>query len=227
MRKKIGLLLVLVVVGFAFVNSPVTQLPEGFVYVKDHIPDLEVELRYFTNNNFIGMPIEGYNSNRLIFTAEATEALKKVQEDLRNQNLCLKVYDAYRPQRAVDHFVAWSKDLADTIKKREFYPEVEKQFLFRDGYIASKSGHSRGSTIDLTIIDADTGEPLDMGGPYDFFGELSWLDYTDLTEAQLRNRQLLQDVMLKYNFRNYPKEWWHFTLRWEPFPDTYFDFVVE
>ncbi|MBA6152956.1 M15 family metallopeptidase [Gelidibacter maritimus] len=227
MRKNNILLLVFILIGFAFVKAPVAQLPEGFVYVKDHIPDLDVELRYYTSNNFIGKPIDGYNSNRLIMTRAATEALEKVQDELRYQNLCLKVYDAYRPQRAVNHFVAWSKDLTDTIQKREFYPDVDKQFLFRDGYIASKSGHSRGSTIDLTITDGNTGVPLDMGGAYDFFGEQSWLDYTNLTEVQLQNRQLLQDVMLKHNFRNYPKEWWHFTLRWEPFPDTYFDFVVE
>lgn len=227
MTKNNTLLLVLILVSFAFVKSAVAQLPDGFVYVKDHIPDLEVELRYFTTNNFIGKPIEGYHSNKLILTSAATEALKKVQSDLRNQNLCLKVYDGYRPQRAVNHFVAWSKDLNDTIQKREFYPEVEKQFLFKEGYIASKSGHSRGSTIDLTIIDGDTGEPLDMGGPYDFFGEQSWLEYSDITENQKANRALLQTVMLKHNFRNYIKEWWHFTLRWEPFPDTYFDFEVE
>ena len=227
MKKNKVVLLGLVLLGFAFVKPTIMPLPEGFVYVKDHIPDLEVELRYFTTNNFIGKPIDGYNSNRLIFTAQATSALKKVQEDLRNQNLCLIVFDAYRPQRAVDHFVAWSKDLSDTLQKREFYPEVEKQFLFREGYIASKSGHSRGSTIDLSIMDSNSGELLDMGGAYDFFGEKSWLDYTNLTDIQLQNRQILQDAMLKHNFRNYPKEWWHFTLRWEPFPDTYFDFEVE
>lgn len=227
MGKNNILLFALVLMGFTGVTTSVAQLPDGFVYVKDHIPDIEVELRYFTSNNFIGRPIDGYNANRLIFSAEATKALKKVQEELRNQNLCLKVYDAYRPQRAVNDFVAWSKDLGDTLQKQEFYPEVEKQFLFREGYIASKSGHSRGSTIDLTVMDGNTGEVLDMGGFFDFFGEQSWLDYTDLTEAQLQNRQLLQDVMLKHNFRNYPKEWWHFTLRWEPFQETYFDFVVE
>lgn len=227
MRKNKGLLLVLIILGFAFTKSPTGQLPEGFVYVKDHIPDLDVELRYFTENNFVGKPIEGYHSNRLILTLEAAEALKKVQEAVRNQNLCLKVYDGYRPQRAVDQFVGWAKNLGDTINKREFYPEVEKQFLFSEGYIASKSGHSRGSTIDLTITDGNTGEPLDMGGAYDFFGEQSWLDYTHISDAQQKNREVLQAVMLEHNFRNYPKEWWHFTLRWEPFPDTYFNFPVE
>ncbi|MEO9076201.1 MAG: M15 family metallopeptidase [Gelidibacter sp.] len=227
MRKNKVLLLVLILLGFAFAKTPTSQLAEGFVYAQEEIPDLDVELRYLTDHNFIGMPIDGYKSNRLILTKEAMEALKKVQHDLRNQNLCLKVYDGYRPQLAVDHFVRWAKDLADTINKREFYPEVEKQFLFNEGYIASKSGHSRGSTLDLTIIDADTGELLDMGGFFDFFGEQSWTDSPDITEAQKQNRAILKSAMEKHNFRNYPKEWWHYTLRWEPFPDTYFEFLVE
>ncbi|WP_366915499.1 M15 family metallopeptidase [uncultured Gelidibacter sp.] len=227
MMKNKGLLLVLIILGFAFAKSPVNPLPEGFVYVKDYIPDLDVELRYLTDHNFVGKPIDGYHTNTLILTKDAAVALQKVQEALRYQNLCLKVYDGYRPQRAVNNFVAWAKDLGDTINKREFYPEVEKQFLFSEGYIASKSGHSRGSTIDLTITDGNTGEPLDMGGAYDFFGEESWLSYANLTEAQQNNREILQKVMQANNFRNYPKEWWHFTLRWEPFPDTYFDFPVE
>lgn len=227
MRKNKGLLLVLIVLGFAFAKTPTSQLAEGFVYAQDEIPDLDVQLRYFTDNNFVGMPIEGYKSNRLILTKEAAEGLKKVQEDLRSQNLCLQVYDGYRPQRAVDHFVRWAKDLGDTINKHKFYPEVEKQFLFSDGYIASKSGHSRGSTIDLGIIDANTGEPLDMGGFFDFFGGKSWTDNPDITEIQKQNRAILRSAMEKHNFRNYEKEWWHYTLRWEPFPDTYFDFLVE
>lgn len=222
------LLFVLAIVGFAFTNTPVaTQLPEGFVYVKDEIPDLDVELRYFTDHNFVGMPIEGYHAHKLILTKEATEALKKVQEDLQYQNFCLKVYDGYRPQRAVNHFVAWARDLGDTINKQVFYPEVEKQFLFGDGYIASRSGHSRGSTVDLTMTDGSTGELIDMGGFFDFFGEQSWTDDPNITAAQKQNRAILRSVMEKYNFRNYPKEWWHFTLRWEPYPDTYFDFPVE
>lgn len=227
MMKNKGLLLVFIILGFAFAKTSTVQLPEGFVYVKDEIPDLDVELRYFTDHNFVGMPINGYQSNALILTKEATQALKKVQEELQYQNLCLKVYDGYRPQTAVNQFVGWARDFSDTINKQEFYPDVDKQNLFSEGYIASKSGHSRGSTIDLTITDGNTGEPLDMGAPYDFFGEQSWVDYEEITETQKENRQLLQTVMLNHNFRNYPKEWWHFTLRWEPFPDTYFDFPVE
>ena len=203
------------------------DLPEGFVYAKDIILDLDVELRYFGSYNFVGDTIDGYNANTLIITKATAEKLKLVQVELQSQNLCLKVYDGYRPQRAVNHFVRWAKVLDDTLMKSDFYPKVKKQNLFNSGYIASKSGHSRGSTLDLTIADGETGEPLDMGSPFDFFGEQSWVDYPNITAEQKRNRQLLQTVMLKHNFRNYPKEWWHFTLRWEPFPKTFFDFEVE
>lgn len=227
MKKNKLLLLLWIVLGFSFSETSMAQLPDGFVYAQDEIPDLDVELRYFTTHNFVGSPIDGYKANRLILTREAAAALKKVQDELRDRNLCLKVYDGYRPQRAVNHFIRWAKNLEDTVNKQEFYPKVEKQFLFREGYIASKSGHSRGSTLDLTVIDGNTGEPLDMGGFFDFFGEESWTDHPHLTEVQKANRKLLLDVMAKYNFRNYPKEWWHFTLRWEPFPNTYFDFLVE
>jgi len=203
------------------------QLPEGFVSVKEVIPDLDVELRYFSSNNFVGKPIEGYETNKLIVTRPTANALKLVHEELQNHNLCLKVYDGYRPQRAVNHFVKWARDINDTINKQLFYPEVNKQNLFKLGYIASKSGHSRGSTLDLTIIDGNTGIALDMGSPYDYFGEESWVSYSGISEEQKANRQLLQNIMLKYGFRNYPKEWWHFTLIGEPFPNTYFDFPIE
>jgi D-alanyl-D-alanine dipeptidase len=203
------------------------ELPEGFVYVRSVIPDLDVELRYFTTHNFVGDTIDGYKSNNLILTKETAEKLKLVQDELQQQNLCLKVYDGYRPQRAVNHFIRWARDLNDTVNKSIFYPSVKKRNLFKEEYIASRSGHSRGSTIDLTLIDGNTGKPLDMGSPFDFFGEQSWVDYPNITEEQKKNRQILQRVMLKHNFRNYPKEWWHFTLRWEPFPKTYFDFQVE
>jgi D-alanyl-D-alanine dipeptidase len=204
-----------------------SELPEGFVYVKAIIPDLDVELRYYSTNNFIGDTIQGYKSNRLILTNETVKALILVQDELQIQNICLKVYDGYRPQRAVDHFVVWARDLADTINKQQYYPKVEKRNLFNEGYIASKSGHSRGSTLDLTLTDGNTGEPLDMGSPYDFFGEESWVEYQAISDEQKANRALLQQVMQKHNFRNYENEWWHFTLRWEPFPETYFDFEVE
>ncbi|MBF8151105.1 M15 family metallopeptidase [Winogradskyella sp. F6397] len=215
--------LILLTLGFQQQQT----LPEGFVYAKSVIPDLDVELRYFSENNFVGDTINGYKANRLIVTKGTAEKLKLVQEELQQQNLCLKVYDGYRPQRAVNHFIEWARELNDTVNKSLFYPEVEKKNLFKAGYIASRSGHSRGSTVDLTITNGETGEPLDMGSPYDFFGKASWIAHDDLTDEQKQNRQLLQTVMLKHNFRNYSKEWWHFTLRWEPFPKTYFDFEVE
>lgn len=202
------------------------NLPDGFVRVKTLIPDLDVELRYYGTDNFVGDTINGYHANTLILTEEAAMQLKMVQEDLQKQNLCLRVYDGYRPQRAVNHFMSWAKKLNDTINKSRFYPHVDKKNLFKEEYIASRSGHSRGSTLDLTIIDGETGKPLDMGSAYDFFGEQSWVDYKGISKAQRANRQLLQSIMAKYNFRNYPKEWWHFTLRGEPFPTTYFDFPI-
>ncbi len=211
----------------ALTSKKQSVLPEGFVYVSTVIPDLDVELRYYANNNFVGDTIQGYKSDRLILTNDAAKALKLVQDELRMQNICLKVYDGYRPQRAVDHFMVWARDLGDTINKQQYYPRVEKRNLFNEGYIASKSGHSRGSTVDLTLTDGNTGEPLDMGSPYDFFGEESWVEYEDISVEQKSNRVLLQKVMQKHNFRNYANEWWHFTLRWEPFPETYFDFEVK
>jgi len=214
----------LVCIIFTSLNA---QLPKGFVYVDSIIPDLDVELRYHTPNNFVGKEIAGYNSNRLILTNNAAKALKQVHNALQEKNLCLKVYDGYRPQRAVNHFITWARNFSDTITKSIFYPKIAKKNLFKAGYIASRSGHSRGSTVDLTIIDGNTGVPLDMGSPYDYFGEESWVAYNDITNMQKANRQLLQTFMLKFGFRNYPKEWWHFTLRWEPFPNTYFDFPIE
>jgi len=220
-------ILIFCVVFIAFTPKQNQDLPEGFIYAKDIIKDLDVELRYYTANNFVGDTIDGYKSNRLILTKQTVEKLKLVQEELHQHNLCLKVYDGYRPQRAVNHFIRWARDLNDTINKQQFYPQVNKRNVFKAGYIASRSGHSRGSTIDLTITDGETGEPLDMGSPYDFFGEESWVNYEGITDKQKKNRQLLQTVMLKHNFRNYSKEWWHFTLRWEPFPKTFFDFEVK
>lgn len=204
-----------------------SQLPEGFVYAETIIPNLEVELRYYSTNNFVGKRIDGYLSDTLIITNETALALKKVQAELHLKNLSLRIYDGYRPQRAVNQFIFWARELNDTLNKRVFYPNVAKKDLFKEEYIASKSGHSKGSTVDLTIVDIITKMPLDMGSCYDFFGKESWVNYKGISEKQRANRQLLQKVMLKHGFRNYPKEWWHFTLRNEPFQDTYFDFVIK
>lgn len=203
------------------------QLPKGFVYAKTEIPTLKVDLQYCSDNNFVGEIIDGYNANVAIMTTQTASALNKVQAELAKQNLSIKIYDAYRPQRAVNHFVRWAKVVNDTLMKKQFYPRVNKRNLFKEGYIASKSRHSSGSTLDVTIVDLKTGKALDMGSPYDFFGSESWVENKNLTEAQSKNRQTLQKVMLTNGFRNYAQEWWHFTLRGEPYRNQYFDFLVE
>ncbi len=203
------------------------KLQEGFVYLKDIDATIQVELRYFSNNNFIGKPIEGYKSNRLIITLKTAKALQKIQEILIKKDLSLKIFDAYRPQQAVNHFVKWAKVLEDTLMKKEYYPKVPKTELFKRGYIASKSGHTRGSTVDLTIVNLKTGEELDMGSPYDFFGKKSHPFYKKITNHQKRNRLYLRKVMLENGFNPYDNEWWHFTLKNEPFSKTYFNFAIE
>ncbi len=203
------------------------KMPDGFVYVKDQIPDIKLNIRYAGSNNFIGKPVNAYNKPVAILTQEATDALEKVQKDLMSEGYCLKIFDAYRPQTAVNHFMEWARNPGDTLTKQKFYPKVAKKDLFQLGYIATKSGHSRGSTIDLTIIDAQTEQEVDMGSTYDFFGDISHHSTDKITKEQKANRSLLKRIMIKNGFRPYPEEWWHYTLRNEPFPETYFDFPVQ
>lgn len=198
----------------------------GFVLVTDVIPDAILEIRYFSTYNFIGDRIEGYEEPCALLTREAALALKNVSEELMAMGYRIKIFDAYRPQMAVDHFVRWAEDLEDTRMKAYFYPEVPKAELFSQGYIASRSGHSRGSTVDVTLVDMATGREVDMGGSFDFFGEQSHGDYAGLTPEQKANRQLLKDVMTAHGFRAIATEWWHFTLEAEPYPDLYFIFPV-
>ena len=202
-------------------------LPEGFVFLDEAIPDLVVDLRYATADNFVGRRIDGYRHDHAILSAPAAAALAGVQSSLRPFGLGLKVYDAYRPQRAVDHFVRWGRDLDDRATKADYYPDVAKEDLFTEGYIAARSSHSRGSTVDLTIVYRDEDgsvRELDMGSPYDFFGPVSWPDSPAASAEQRANRLLLQSLMRAHGFAHYPKEWWHFTLVEEPWPETYFDF---
>lgn len=210
-----------------FVYSQGAHLPVGFVDLKEHIPSISFDLRYYSTNNFVGDTIAGYRANRVLISKKAAEQLKKVQRELNENGLGLLIYDAYRPQMAVDHFVAWASRTGDTAKKSVFYPKVDKSNLFKKGYIASKSGHSRGSTVDLSLIDLRSGEALDMGSPFDFFGQASWVDFEGISQQQHTNRMTLQNIMNKHGFRGYAKEWWHFTLRNEPFPKTHFNFLIE
>lgn len=223
LKKNIIGLLICLLVGNAWAS-----LPEGFVYVDEVIPSIKQELRYFGNNNFVGRPIHGYRANRVILTKSAASALRVVQEELSIFGLSILVFDAYRPQQAVDDFVTWSKNLSDTKTKSTYYPRVSKEILFAQGYIAERSGHSRGSTVDLTIVSKNAPfEPLDMGTGFDFFGPESWPNYAGISTQQRANRLLLQNIMVKHGFNPYPQEWWHFTLKNEPFPNTYFNFPVQ
>ena len=200
--------------------------PAAFVDAAAVVPGLIVDARYAGAHNFVGRPIDGYEAPRCFLTKPAADTLAQVARDLAAQGLALKVFDCYRPARAVANFVHWAHDLKDAAGKREFYPEVDKRMLFRDGYISSRSGHSRGSTVDLTLVHADGGE-LDMGTPFDFFSPRSWPSSPGVSPQARENRALFAAAMRTRGFRPYPKEWWHFTLAHEPFPDTYFDFPVK
>jgi D-alanyl-D-alanine dipeptidase len=202
-------------------------LPKGFSYVSEIDATIKKELRYATSNNFIGKPIDGYLKDSLIVSTPAAKALKEIQTKLMLSGLSLKIFDAYRPQQAVDHFVRWAKVMNDTLMKQLYYPNVQKSELFTLGFIASKSGHTRGSTVDLCIVDVKTNKELDMGSSYDFFGEKSHPFYKKITEAQMKNRMLLRTIMIKNGFIPYDNEWWHFTLKDEPYPTTYFNFLIE
>ena len=197
-----------------------------FVLVSDVIPDVVLEIRYYSDYNFVGKRIDGYEEPVALLTNEAATALKEVSDDLSAKGYKLKIYDAYRPQTAVDDFVEWSGDLSDTKMKQDFYPELDKSVLFDQGYIATHSGHSRGSTVDLTLVDKNTGMDVDMGGTFDFFGQKSHVNYDGITDVQRANRMILRDAMTSHGFNPYSEEWWHFTLANEPYPNTYFDFPV-
>lgn len=198
----------------------------GFVLVSDAVPDAILEIRYYSTYNFVGERIDGYEEPVALLTREAATALRAVSDELAEKGYRLKIYEAYRPQCAVDHFVRWSKDPSDTRMKPYFYPELEKGALFKESYIAKKSGHSRGSTVDLTLFDMATGKEVDMGGTFDYFGKRSHPDYSGLTPEQYANRMLLRETMITHGFKPLSTEWWHFTLKNEPYPDTYFTFPV-
>ena len=198
----------------------------GFVVLTDVVPEVETEMRYYTLYNFVGDRICGYEEPVAFVTKETAAALQRVVAELAPLGYTLKVFDAYRPQMAVDHFVRWASDHKDVRMKWYFYPEEEKETLFAHGYISARSGHSRGSTVDLTLYDIQNDCDVDMGGTFDYFGYCSHADYPHLTEQQKKNRQLLQQVMRKCGFRGINTEWWHFTLQNEPYPDRYFNFPV-
>ncbi|MEU7145803.1 M15 family metallopeptidase [Nocardia sp. NPDC046473] len=230
-------------------STPVADAT-AFVSVTDLDPTILVDARYFGDHNFLGTRVAGYEAPRCLLTKQAASALAQVQQELRPMNLTLKTYDCYRPQRAVDQFVAWAKDLGDVKMKKEFYPTVDKANLFRDGYIAEKSGHSRGSTLDLAIVALPATDPepyrdgdplrecflpvdqrfhdnmLDFGTGYDCFDPAAHTANPAVGGTQRAVRTLLTELMTEHGFTNLAEEWWHFTLKDEPFPTTFFDFPI-
>ena len=198
----------------------------GFALLSEAVPDAILEIRYYSTYNFVGERIDGYEEPLALLTKEAASALKEVSDELLPMGFRLKIFDAYRPQMAVTHFMNWALDADDTRMKEYFYPELDKDTLFPQGYIAEHSGHSRGSTVDLTLFDMAAEKEVDMGGTFDYFGELSHPDYTGITREQYDNRMILREVMLKHGFKPLVEEWWHFTLENEPYPDTYFTFPI-
>ncbi len=204
---------------------PARELPEGFCYAHEVIPDVILDIRYAGTHNFVGDPIDGYEAPFAILTNEAAEALKEAADEFRAMGYRVMIFDAYRPQRAVRHFVRWSQDRDDTRMQAEFYPEFRKKSLLVDqGYIARNSAHCRGSAIDMTITDLD-GNPLDMGTGFDYFGKLAWYGAKGVTAEQAANRDLLRSVMKRHGFKPFDHEWWHFRLQKEPFKQG-FDFPV-
>lgn len=224
MRRAAALVYLLAFVACASVE-PVAERPD-FVDVASTVPGLVVEMRYHGAENFVGRPIAGYEEPVCLLTKEAAAALARVQVGLRRGKLGLKVFDCYRPTRAVADFAAWARDPSDEKRKKDYYPNVEKSKLFELGYIAERSGHSRGSTLDVTLIRLDTKAELDMGSGYDLFDTKSWPSDTTLSVQARVNRTALQTAMTREGFRPLKEEWWHFTLNDEPYRDTYFDFPI-
>ena len=217
-----------------------------FVNLTDAVPDAILEIRYFSTYNFVGARIDGYEEPTALLTRQAAKALRAVSDDVKSQGYRLKIYDAYRPQKAVDHFVRWARDIADVQMKPYFYPDLDKKVLFPQEYICERSGHTRGSTLDLTLFDMQTEKELDMGGTFDWFGPESHPDFCgnpatgqytgdnskspagrSITAEQFQHRMVLRRAMMAHGFNPFPTEWWHFTLKNEPFPDTYFTFPVK
>ena len=242
--KKVLIVVAALAAGLLAACCTKTTEPEldstEFVNITDVVPDAILEIRYFGTYNVVGARIDGYLQPTALLTRKAADSLRAVSDDLKAQGYRLKIYDAYRPQCGVDHFVRWGKDLADTLMKPYFYPNESKDSLFIKDYIATRSGHSRGSTLDLTIFDMRTEKEVDMGGTFDWFGRESHPDYCGnpetgeytgengtLTAQQFENRMILRRAMLAHGFKPYDCEWWHFTLKDEPYPDTYFKFPVQ
>ena len=246
MKIKLLPLALLMVISVCSCNSGGSEFRKSFVAITDVVPDAILEIRYYGTYNFVGARIDGYLQPTALLTRQAADSLKKVSDDVVALGYRLKIYDAYRPQRGVDHFVRWAADIPDTAMKAYFYPDLDKSVLFDQEYIMAKSGHTRGSTVDLTLFDMNTEKEVDMGGTFDWFGPESHPDFCgnpetgeyngdnsaspagrSISPEQFANRMLLRRAMLAHGFKPLDSEWWHFTLASEPYPDTYFDAPVK
>ena len=247
MKKTITLILLSCLISISCSREKIQESPfdQSFVALTDAVPDAILEIRYYGTYNFVGERIDGYLEPTALLTKEAAQALKAVSDEVIAKGYRLKIYDAYRPQDAVDHFVRWAQDVSDIRMKPYFYPDLDKSVLFEQEYIMAKSGHTRGSTVDLTLFDMATEKEVDMGGTFDWFGPESHPDFCgnpntgqytgnnsksptgrSITEEQFNNRMILRKAMLNHGFKPLESEWWHFTLKNEPYPDTYFNHPV-
>ena len=222
-KPFIAALLLCLCAGFARADA---YPPKGFVFVQDVVPEAALDIRYFGTDNFMGTRADGYEAPQAILSVEAAVALKAASGDLRKKGYGLKIFDAYRPEQAVRHFVRWAEDLSDTRMKARFYPDVDKEMLFNEGYIGKRSGHSRGSVLDLTLIELKGGQEVDMGSPFDLFGKISHHGAIGITKVQAANRAILREAMEARGFSRLGEEWWHYRLKDEPYPKTFFDFPV-
>ena len=233
-RCKAALLLAAVLLAFcgasaeeSEIPAPAHALPAGFCYLHEIIPDIQLDMRYAGTHNFVGDPIDGYEAPWAIMTVEAAEKLRQAADVFREMGCRILVFDAYRPQRAVKHFVRWAQDPDDLRMQAEFYPDITKKSRLLDlEYIARNSSHCRGSAIDMTLTDME-GTPLDMGTGFDYFGPLAWHGAKGITQEQAKNREMLKTVMEQCGFRCFEREWWHYKMVGEPYPDTSFDFPVK
>ena len=217
----------IILANLSLITTVSAQVPRDFEYIVNEIPNIVLEIRYASKENFIGRVVNGYKSPKVVLTKKALSALKKAQTEFIQLGYGIKVFDAYRPQHAVDDFMQWIKAEKDTVMKHKYYPQLAKKNLVPKGYIVEKSGHSRGSTLDLSLVYLDgekKGQEIDMGSEWDYFGKRSNYDYPEISSKQKENRALLQKIMIKHGFLPYTEEWWHFTLADEPYPDQYFDF---
>ena len=247
MKKIVSIILLSCLISISCSRERIhkSQFSQTFVTLTEAVPDAILEIRYYGTYNFVGERIDGYLEPTALLTNEAAQALKAVSDELIAKGYRLKIYDAYRPQRAVDHFVRWAEDVSDVKMKPYFYPDLDKSVLFEQEYIMAKSGHTRGSTVDLTLFDMATEKEVDMGGTFDWFGPESHPDFCgnpetgqyngdnsksptgrSITEEQFQNRMILRRAMLNHGFKPLDSEWWHFTLKNEPYTDTYFDYPV-